>query len=155
METEKINFWIKQGYFHLSYGEVSLTRSKSGNDRIMDFCDYLMEAIHDDCIPLLLRGETCRIMLLDDPHVLFFVPKGDMVTIILESEVTEWFEPRSEFTAPMKEWFRAVQQVTLDLIQEMQDFPGKYYKLVPVSSIIEKYHITEKVLREAGYLKEG
>lgn len=157
METDKINFWIKQGHFHLSYGEVSLTRSKresdqSGNDRIMDFCDSLLGAIHDECISKLLRGEICEIDLLDDPHTLIFIPKGDTVTIAFETEVTEWFEPRREFTVPLKEWFRAVQQATLDLVQEMQDFPGKYYRLVPVSSLIEKYNTTEKMLQETGYL---
>lgn len=151
LETKKINFWIKQGYFHLSYGEVSLTRSKSGNDKIMDFCDSLLGAIHDECIPRLLQGETCKIDLLDDPHTLIFVPKGDMVTVVFETEVAEWFEPRNEFTAPLEEWFRTVQQATLDLIQEMQDFPGEYYRLIPVSSLIEKYHATEKMLQNAGY----
>lgn len=153
MKTEKINFWIKGGEFHLSYNGISLTQAKDGYDQIMDFCDALIEAIHDECIPKLLRGKTCRIDLLDDPHTLIFVPEGHLITIIFETEVTEWFEPRKEFTATLEEWFRAVQKATQDIIREMQDDPKMYF-LVPVSSLIEKYHTTEKMLREAEYLKE-
>ncbi|WP_067052676.1 hypothetical protein [Methanofollis ethanolicus] len=155
MESEKINFWIKEGRFHLSYGAVSLTRRKSGIDRIMDFCDYLIAAIHQECVPKLLRGETCKIDLLDDPHTLTFVPKGNMVTIIFETEVTEWFEPRKEFTAPLEEWFRVVQEVTLDLIQQMQADKEETYVMIPISTLIEDYQTTKKRLQNAGYLIES
>jgi hypothetical protein len=153
MEKGNINFWIKGGEFHLSYMETSLTQSKDGSDGIPDFCDYLLAAIHQVCIPKLLQGETCKIDLLDDPHTLIFVPKEDMVTIILESEVIEWFKPWNEFTAPMEEWFKAVLNATPQLIQEMQDDP-EIYVVIPVSKIIEDYNNTKKLLREAGYLKE-
>ncbi|MBP2146414.1 hypothetical protein J2129_001868 [Methanofollis sp. W23] len=155
METEKINFWIKDGYFHLSYGGISLTQAKDGYDQIMDFCDYLIVMIHEECIPKLLRGETCKIDLLDDPHTLIFVSKGDMVTIIFETEVTEWFEPRKEFTAPLEEWFRAVQEVTLDFIQQMQADKEETYVMIPVSTLIEDYQTTKKLLQNAGYLIES
>lgn len=160
MVADTINFWIKQGYFHLSYGGISLTLGKIKNiqnsetDRIMDFCDYLIAAIHQECIPKLLQGMTCKIDLLDDPHTLIFVPKGYMVTIIFETEVTEWFEPRNEFTAPLEEWFRVVQEATLELIREMQA-DRETYVMIPVSTIIENYRTTEMILREAGYLKDG
>jgi len=135
METEKINFRIKDGSFHLSYMGNSLTHGEKGNiiiDKISDFCDYLIAAIQEECIPKLLQRKTCKIDLLDDPHTLIFIPKGDMITIILETEVTDWFKPRNEFTAPLEEWFQAVQKATLELIQEMQAEPETFF-VIPVN----------------------
>ncbi len=136
---------------------TSLTHGEKGNiriDEISDFCDYLIAAINQECIPKLLRGETCKIDLLDDPHTLIFVPRGDMVTIIFETEVIEWFEPRKEFTAPLEEWFRVVQEVTLDVIRQMQADTEAYF-MIPVSKLIEDYQTSENLLQKAGYLKES
>lgn len=152
MTTEKINFWIKDGEFHLSYNGTSLTQAKDGYDRIMDYCDRLIAVIHEECIPKLLRGETCKIDLLDNPHTLIFVPRGDLVTIIFETEVIQGYEPRKEFTAPLEEWFRAVQEGTLDIIQQMRT-ETKAYFMIPVSTLIEDYQTTEKRLQKAGYAK--
>lgn len=155
MDSKKINFWIKEGYFHLSYGGISLTQAKDGHDQIMDFCDYLISVIQEECIPKLIRGEICKIDLLDDPHTLTFVPRGNTVTIIFETEVTEWFEPKKEFTAPLEEWFRVVQETTLELIQEMLGDTEETYVMIPVSTLIEDYRTTEKLLQKAGYPKEN
>jgi hypothetical protein len=155
MNQKKVNFSIKNQYFHLDYNGVSLIQSLDGrtSNQVWDFCDSILYAIHYHITPKILAGEICGLDFLDDPHILIFIPWGDEITVIFKTECSNFFRSWQELTIPLDEWFIAVQNTTQDLIHDIPAFPEIYQHGIPLWQMKECYNNTEKLLKNHGYLE--
>jgi hypothetical protein len=156
MIQKKVNFSIKNQLFHLDYDGVSLIQSLDGrtNDQVWDFCDSIVYAINCHITPKILAGEICGLHFLDDPHLLIFIPWEDEITVIFETECSNFFRPWHELTIPLDEWFIEVKNTTEDLIHDIPAFPEIYQHGIPLKMMIECYENTKKLLKNHGYLNE-
>lgn len=142
---------IIAGDIFLGNHNTILTRPLSGKTNcVNDYVGYIIPLMHA-AIPKIIHGEITGFHFMDDPHLLIFIPQGKKLGIIFKSTHPD-FLPWQQIMVSLEEWVKAVQNATLDLIDQLLSLNPRLSGTPDVKILEECYKNTKGLL--AGVFNE-